>query len=291
MNILITGCSGFVGSYLTKALHKLGHTIIGIDINDLGPTCDSKSVDIFFKHDLTKPFYNYIGNIDLCIHLASSVGGILFNVDKPNIVVYNKIVNENVLNLCVRARCDRLLFFSSINVFEDRCQFSHEPLYKLTPYAESKVEGERLFESACENLMVIRPTNIFGKNQNRHGGFGESHVIPDLLKKIDESDILEVWGDGKQMRNFVHVVDLCNFILEGLNFNGKLYFNIRSDLTISITSLANSLMEFKGKALPIVYKKEYLQHERMKLVDFDMSLPIAFGWKQSIRSIGEGLLI
>ncbi|CAG1769814.1 partial dTDP-4-oxo-6-deoxy-D-allose reductase, partial [uncultured bacterium] len=204
--ILVTGAAGFIGQYLCEHLNAMGMSVIGLDKRDADLSCE------FIRHDLTQ---TYAGRIeaDICVHLASSVGGILFNnAAKADMIEYNASVNRGVIELLRAGGCQRMVFFSSINVFESNPTFDHGCIQAppaLTSYAMSKADGEREFSNVFEHFTVIRPTNVFGKRQIRtHDQFGESHVIPDLMKKIQESDIVDVLGDGTQRRNFVLVQDL-----------------------------------------------------------------------------------
>ena len=214
MKVLVTGSAGFVGKEMVTMLKDNGHHVIGIDINP-----DHLS-DEFYQHDLTIVFNKKL-DFDVCIHLASSVGGILFNVEKADIITYNNLINKNVLNIMTENNCDHLVFFSSINVFESNNKFTHakiDGLDQMSGYALSKAIGELFFANWIKNLMVIRPTNIFGKSQMRmHEKFGESHVIPDLQRKIEIAlDEIEVFGDGSQVRNFIHVQDVVRFVVKNM---------------------------------------------------------------------------
>lgn len=287
MNVLITGSAGFVGQELVRQLKSAGQFVIGIDI-EFDPLAD-----VFIQHDLAKPLGDCL-NFQVCVHLASAVGGFLFNT-RQELIQKNDQINANVLTLCRSSRCSHLIFFSSINVFETSRSFIHEPLSALdqiTPYAYSKACSESFFSQAFQNCMIIRPTNLFGKSQRRnHRTIGESHVIPDLLKKIEEEDSVCVLGDGSQVRNFVHARDVCEFVTRNLSFSGKQYFNLRSNITITISDLVKELIDFSKKQVNVVFDPSYMKYELFKISNFDLNFPIQYGWKPEIRSIRDGLLI
>lgn len=288
-DVLVTGAAGFVGRYLCEYLTASGRRVLGIDKNKSGTPCD------FIQHDLTAPLA-LDTHFDVCVHLASSVGGILFNnKESSSIVEYNNQINNTVAQLCEKAGCDKLTFFSTINIYEDSLNFKHGPIEvapKTTGYAMSKAAGEAFFESAIENLTVIRPTNIFGKNQVKtHEKVGESHVIPDLMAKIQASSQVEVFGDGSQVRNFVHVMDLVRFVGANLELQGHHYFNLRSEITLKISELVIELADFLGVKVDLTYLPEYMKFEKMKIEDFDMAIPQQYGWAPKINDIGSGLKV
>jgi len=285
MTILITGSSGFVGTDLSRRLSGV-HRLIGLDINP-----PVYPIDCYIECDLSTNIPELNEHIDVCIHLASSVGGFLHNINNLDIAAINQRIDSNVMSMCIVNGCQHVVFFSSINVFEERQQFEHAPLKYNSTYATSKINSERFFENSCINLMIVRPTNIFGIQQTRmHKNFGESHVIPELLDKISAAqDELVVLGDGTQQRNFVHVSDISRFVIKNLGLDGKYYFNLRSNILITIAQLANELMIFRNKIVPIRYEKCFMEFEKMKIRNFPMSVPERFGWINSITTIQEGL--
>lgn len=289
MHILVTGSAGFVGSDIIPKLQSLGHIVTGIDI------VEENQSDKAYLHDLTKPINLDNIKYDLCIHLASAVGGILFNIKQENIIIVNEAINNTVIDICRQATCNKMVFFSSINVYETGQPYEHDALQEINQrsfYALSKAKSERQIEKKIENIMIIRPTNIFGKNQiRRHNQYGESHVIPDLLKKIETEACLEVFGDGTQIRNFVHVGDVNEFIIKNLYFTGKQYFNIRSNITINIAELTRELLKYTQANKKIKYRREYMKYEIFKISEFDMTLPVKLGWAQKINSITQGLAV
>jgi len=288
--ILITGSSGFVGKYLKGILKSMGYYCIGID-----KIVDLDDLDEFYLHDLTTPFHIEI-SFDICIHLASAVWWIIFNIEHADIITYNNLINHNTVNIFHKSHGKQFLFFSTINVFETNSTFLHEKLWSIdqaTWYAISKAISEKFFEGIVENLVVIRPTNIFGKNQIKsHEKVWESHVIPDLLHKISLADKnIEVFGDWSQIRNFVHVIDLCKFLVNIFWLKWKHYFNLRSEILITIWELSKELIEFAWKNLDIVYNTDYMKYEKFKIHNFDMSYPMRFGFINKFSSIVEWLQI
>jgi UDP-glucose 4-epimerase len=287
MRVLVTGSAGFVGREMVRTLQAQGHHVIGVDIRR------ETASNQFVERDLAAPGGVALPHFDVCVHLASQVGGILFNTGREDLVAANDAINATVSGLCCEAQCSRLVFFSSINVFEDSGGYRHEPLPstgQTSPYALSKALGERLFEGSGLQLTVVRPTNIFGCSQVRlHSRFGESHVIPDLLAKIEGADAVEVFGDGSQMRNFVHVRDVCRFVECNLSGDGNRYFNLRSSITLTISQLVDLLAAHCGKTVEVTYRPEYMKLERSPIIEFDMGVPSRFGWSESVSSISEGL--
>lgn len=205
MKILITGVCGMIGSEVAERLLAQGHELIGCD--DLSHNAiEPKSLNIrmftcqvhqllFFDHAL--------GDIDLLIHCASPVGHARL---VPEAHVAWSIIQDTqaMLELAERKNA-RLITFSSSEVLtykgetDIRAQYS---LGKLT--SEAMALGHPKVDA-----RVIRPYNVTGKRQRADGGFVMARFRDQVLK----GEPLTVFGDGKQVRHFLHVSDFAAFVL------------------------------------------------------------------------------
>lgn len=152
--------------------------------------------------------------------------------------------------------------------------------------------GERLLAAQCQNFTVVRPTNVFGPHQPCAGAaVGESHVIPDLLRKLAAPAPFEVLGDGSQRRNFLHVDDLVRFLIAVLAGPPRAWFNVRSDIELTIGALANRLMQATGQHRPIAYRPEFMSYEPAPIRPFDLSAARAVGWRPLVADLVDGLAL
>ncbi|EKD42167.1 MAG: hypothetical protein ACD_73C00289G0002 [uncultured bacterium] len=288
MNILVTGSAGFLGQNLIPILKNNGHHITGIDLNP-----DYLS-DEFTQQDIRKGILLKNKSIDICIHLASYVGGFLNNQKKLGQEQYEIDLLMQTYKFLSKSGCQRIIYTSSINVFEQSQNYSHGPLAianQHTHYARAKKMGEEFVQTHFDSFIILRPTNLFGKTQttNKIGIVGSSHVIPELLKKIEECDVLTVLGDGSQVRNFVHVSDVSHFIQKILGTPERAWYNLRSEIHLTIKELAQQLIKLINIEKKIVFQPEYLSYEPVSIQLFDMSEPVSLGWVAKITSIQQGL--
>jgi UDP-glucose 4-epimerase len=289
MKILVTGSAGFLSSWLIPALQNAGHYVIGIDRihENISTEC--------ITHNLQMPLARKL-EFDSCIHVASSVGGFLFNAKEFDLLSTEETIAHNIIQLCRESNCENFIFLSSINVFENsEIPDEHDELKifnQKTPYAQSKARIESLFQSQFQNFMILRPTNFFAVNQPRnHCEVGKSHVIPDLLQKIYNEEFLEILGDGSQLRNFIHLSDISTFIIKNIARQGGHHLNLRSDLFLTILELARSLMEITGIHKKIAYRPEYLKYEPVQISRFSQIRPRQLGWIPEINSMACGLML
>ena len=126
-------------------------------------------------------------------------------------------------------------------------------------YAIAKISGLKLIESLRKQFgrdyYSLMPTNLYGPNDNFD--LMTSHVIPALIRKFVEAkklnkDVVELWGSGSPMREFLHVDDLASAIVFSLkikNIDSNLY-NVGTGIDITIKDLARKIKEitqFKGE--------------------------------------------
>jgi nucleoside-diphosphate-sugar epimerase len=292
MKIIVTGCSGFIGSDFCRKYEKYDDVeILGIDIVD-----SDYYMTGFIKHDLTKGFPKKAlsFNPDVIVHFASSVGGIIYNNDYLDVVEYNRKIDLSLKPILEANKHVHFIFISSINVYEKNNDFeSDNPIADpVTPYAMSKNKSEKYFMNLASKLTVIRPTNIYGAHQYKsHDKVGESHVIPDLIYKIKNTKNreIDVLGDGSQVRNFLHVSDINRFIFDCCSNCYIGNFNLRSEVFLSIDQLAQELINMYRPGLAIKYLTEYMKYEHMMIRDFSLENIYDLGWSSEINDIAKGL--
>ena len=293
MKILVTGSVGFLGQAVVRELRAQGHFVIGVDRREESPP-GMVSSDLFLCTDLLSPSAYTHGSFDLCIHLASEVGGFLFNATTTDLEERESAMISTVASWCHSVSCKRILYLSTINVFEFTTEYVHAPVQQgvqRTPYARAKALGEHLVQELFEEFVIVRPTNIFGAGQFRnHDRIGESHVIPDLLHKMSlDRNTLEVLGSGEQRRNFIHVDDVVHFVMKILQCPKKGWYNLRSNITLRIADVARELVQHVQGGHRIVFVPEYMKYEPEPVKDFDLAPVSELGWRPQVNSLSEGL--
>tara|TARA_B100000989_G_scaffold298502_1_gene288142 strand:+ start:3780 stop:4778 length:999 start_codon:yes stop_codon:yes gene_type:complete len=245
MNILVTGCAGMIGTYLTSHLLKLfpkndGNKIIGIDnlsrgkLSHLKEACGEDFEDLIFVNENLSLFdyswATYFQNIDIVIHLADIVAGIGFVFSNESYVFRtNLLINSNISKAIFEYKPKRYIYVGTACSFPRNLQLSTNsrplveddqfPAAPESGYGWSKLMGEieagYLSKEGITDSVVLSLHNVYGK----YCDFSKetSQVIPSLcLKAIEcskENKNLVVWGDGNQGRAFVHAEDVVNAII------------------------------------------------------------------------------
>lgn len=256
--ILVTGGAGFIGSYLTDKMIEQGHQVTVIDNLSSGTKENLNPKTEFIQGDLKdKQFVlENVKGFDWVYHLAANPNVRLGEQDKQVHIQENILVTHNILEAMRLSKMNKIVFSSTSAVYGEAKQIptseDYGPLITISLYAASKLAAESIIYSYSEfgiKSWVFRLANIIG-GRSDHG------VIPDFIKKLEKNpEELEVLGDGKQTKSYLHVDDCTDAILfasekskENVNI-----FNIGSPDTITVKELAEMVIEKKSPRASILY--------------------------------------
>ena len=243
MKILITGDKGFVGKYFWKKLDNGRNNLTGIDIKN-GIDCRD-----FFKKSDTQ--------FDLVIHLAAIVGGRETIENRPLAIADNFSIDSEFFQWCLKTKPKKVVYFSSSAAYptyyqvegnerklsEDMADFSSKP--DMT-YGWSKMVGEYL-ASFVDNVYIFRPFSGYGSDQDLN------YPFPMYVKRaIEKQDPFEVWGNGKQTRDFIHINDIVDAVIASLDNAPNGPINLGTGVATSFLELAQMSMDavgYKGKII------------------------------------------
>jgi len=233
MNILVTGDKGFVGSNLSFALKKKGHSVFGLDIKCL-------SEDIFSYRVVDECVRE--NNIEMVYHLAAEA--IVGNSQKEPIRAFmsNICGTWNVLEVCrLNKNIKAVIVASSDKAYGEHNKLPYKEDYLLRanyPYDVSKSCADMLAQSYHKSyglpVVVTRCGNIYG--------YGDDHkcrLVPRAIDCLLTGNTLEVRGNGKFIRDFIYVNDIvCAYMKIGELFHKKnlagQIFNLGNDKPVSI---------------------------------------------------------
>jgi len=262
---LVTGGAGFIGRHLVAKLLHDQHEITIFDNfsssskNDITHLLEDGvglvTGDILDYDLLLKSMPNY----DFVIHLAAqtSVSQSVANPKTTADIIVDGTVN--VLKSCVKTNVKNLIFSSSAAVYGNSLNTllsENSQLSPLSSYGASKLVAEynlrafsKLFDLNCISLRLF---NVYGNGQSSEAG-----VIRKFLKNISKEAPLEIFGDGTQTRDFVHVSDVIQaFYCAIKNIEAKRgeVYNIGSGSATSINELASLLISSKEKDPQVIHK-------------------------------------
>jgi nucleoside-diphosphate-sugar epimerase len=243
MKILITGHKGFVGSEYVRYFANQGHEITGVDIKE-GNDCRD-----FFK-TCTDQF-------DLIVHLAAIVGGRDTIENDPLAVGTDLSIDAEFFNWAVRTKQSKIIYFSSSAAYPIHFQIKGST-HKLVEsdinlmdmsspdftYGWAKLSGEYLAHFARNyglKIYVFRPFSGYGETQDL------DYPFPSFIKRVlDQVDEFEIWGDGTQVRDFIHIEDIVEATMKAVELDIEGPINLGSGVPTSFVDLAEQIFEISG---------------------------------------------
>ena len=270
--VIVLGGGGFIGGHLGKRLKDDGCFVRIADIKNHEYWNHDDICDEFFKCDLTDPHEVkkvIFKDADEVYQLAADMGGagyIFTGNNDANVMHNSALINLNVAKECVIKNVKKVFYSSSACMYPEHNQLdpnnpnceesSAYPAYPDSEYGWEKLFSERLYFAFNRNynldIRVARFHNIFGPQGTWTGGKEKAPAA--MIRKVCEAndgDEIEVWGNGKQTRSFLHVSECIEAVLKMMNSNFKGPVNIGSEEMISINGLAQMAIDISGKSIKI----------------------------------------
>ena len=251
MRIFITGGSGFIGTYLCKKLASLHKVTVYDNFSNSNrenfSVMENVTLIVGDILDNSKLLYS-MKNHDIVIHLAAKTD-VIDSIHNPdNTFQTNVQGTQNVLDSCKSNAISKIIVTSSAAVYQNSGNSVDEvsTTEPLSPYGQSKLDMENITVKSEINYSILRLFNVYGNGHT-------TGVIANFRKNILENTPLTIFGDGKAIRDFIHIDDVVDAIILSMKSTSGIY-NIASGNGTSITDLAKLLIELFGKNSEIIYK-------------------------------------
>jgi GDP-L-fucose synthase len=291
--IFVAGHRGMVGSAIVRELQNQGYKNIITKTRLELDLIDQKSVRDFFAQE--KPEYVFLS--------AAKVGGIEANRTQQGAFTYENLqIQNNIIHNSYLNDVKRLVFLGSSCIYPRMAPQPIKEEYLLTGaleptnygYAIAKIAGVKMCEAyrdqyGCD-FIALMPTNLYGINDNFD--LNGSHVLPALLRKFHEAKIagkpvVEVWGSGTPMREFLYVDDLakaCVFAMNNKKVEGLTNIGTGEDVTIAeLAKLIKKIIGYNGEI-----KFDFTKPDGTPRKCMDVSKINSLGWRAEI-SLEEGI--
>jgi len=276
MKILVVGGAGYIGSHMVKMLIDKDHDVVTLDNLEAGYRSSVLGGE-FIHGDISDcgllnrmfGFHRFDGVMHFASHIQ--VGE---SVRNPSKYYRNNVVNtQNLLDAMVNHNVLRFIFSSTAAIFGEPTQASINETHQkhpINPYGRSKLMVEQMLadydeayklKSICLryfNAAGAHPDGILGERHNP-----ETHLIPLILQVASgRREAISVFGrdyptiDGTCVRDYIHIIDLCNahlLAIEKLMQSGdSAAYNLGNGNGFSVQQVIDVVSEVTGKTIQMI---------------------------------------
>ena len=308
MKLLIPGGAGYIGSHMVRYAQEHGHEVVVLDDFSTGHEWAVKECEILRVNLLDQDKLSQLlrgRHFDGVIHFAakSLVGE---SVKNPGKYYQNNVVGTlNLVNEMQKNDVNNLVFSSTAAIFgnpvTDKIAEDH-PKNPINPYGQSKLMVEKILQDICYandfNATCLRYFNAAGAHESGEIGEAhdpETHLIPNVLKSVlSNESSLKVFGDdystpdGTCVRDYVHVTDLAQAHLLGLEYMQKnkafSAFNLGNSDGFSVLELIKAAEQIVGKSIEYEISSRR-QGDPSFLVANSLQAKVKLGWNPKVEDL------
>jgi UDP-glucose 4-epimerase len=275
--VVVTGGSGFIGRRVVSDLQQAGAELKVIDlVAHPDPSVELIQGDIADREVLSEAFR---GGMDAIVHLAA-VTSVLKSIEQPELTYRTNVEGTNALLASAQAAGARSLVFASTNAvagpMEAPAITEAATLRPLTPYGATKAAGEMLMSAYTASFglrcAVLRLTNVYGPGMQ-----AKDSIVARLMRAIRLGGTFEVYGDGRQVRDYVHAADVTAAVRLGLTdeaWAGPVV--IGSGRSLSVLEVLDAVRQVTGAELSVSHGPA--RPGEMPAVIVDPARAHALGW-------------
>ena len=292
-NVLVTGGSGMIGRELVNLLMKENASVHIADLRE--PTGMSKDIT-FHNIDLK----NYGSCLEVCngMDYVFNLVGIKCSpkvcIERPADIMGPMLqFNTNMLEASMKSKVKWYLYTSTVGVYQPAETLYEDDVWDTQPSKNDWYGGwaKRMGELQCKayeiqlgepKCSIVRPANVYGSYDNFDPS--SAMVIPSLIRKAYENDVLEVWGDGSPIRDFIHAKDVARGMLHVVKNKISDPVNLGSGTGISIKTIAETIANEFNR--PIKWLTDAPSGDARRV--FDMTRANSYGFWPEI-TIESGL--
>ena len=287
MRVLVFGGCGFIGSHITDALLASGHQVRVLSHSPerfraplenveyhIGEFSDAVAVDAS------------LSDVDVVIHAISTNVPGTSNKDPLADIRGNLMATVQLLDLMRRHAIRRIVYLSSGGTVygnSEHCPVSENVgLHPICSYGVIKVAVVN-YLSMYRDIYGLEPTVLRLSNPYgpRQGHFGVQGVITSFMKCMLRGKSLQIWGDGSQVRDYVHVVEVARICVQSVESSHAGIVNVGSGGGYSLLEVISMIASVTGRNSELEFLEE--RPLDVKRIVLDISkVRETFGWSPEI---------
>jgi UDP-glucose 4-epimerase len=283
MKVLVTGGTGFVGRHVVRALVDEGHDLLVADRHDHPdlPAVVGELEDRSVLERAVTP------DLDAVVHLAAETS-VLGSMERPARVHGVNVDVTGALLELVRDRGIGVFVQASTNAVVGAYEgtFTEQvPLRPLTPYGATKAAAEMLVSGYAGayglRAPVLRLTNVYGPGMKDKDSF-----VPRMLRAAGRDEGVQVYGDGLQRRDLVHVRDVARAFAMAVAGWPSGPTIVGSGSSVTVLDMLEAARGATGRAIPAEHVPA--KEGEMPAVVVDVSRARSLGWQAGVP-LAEGM--
>ncbi|MBF0441694.1 MAG: NAD-dependent epimerase/dehydratase family protein [Oligoflexales bacterium] len=258
LRFLILGGNGQLGRFLTKSLYSQGHSVRVFD-HEIQDKIENNGIR-YFKGDFADywELKSALKDVDYVVHLISTTVPGTSNLNPVSDIKENLISSVQLLELMLEMRIRRIIFASSGGTvygnIDKKTIDEESELNPICSYGIVKVSIEKYIKMH-EFLHELKPTilrisNLYG---NSFGRIGVQGIISTIFTYVKQGKKIEIWGDGLNVRDYVHVRDVIRAINCCIERDIQGVFNIGSGRGVTIQELVDLVRRITGLPVQLEY--------------------------------------
>ena len=294
-NVLVTGGGGMVAQQLVRLLKEEGSNVTTVDLPTSGVPADLQGDlrDRSFCKEIVK-------GQEIVFNLAGLKGSPQRVLEAPGSFSVPQVqFGANMAEISFNSDIEWYLYTSSYGVYAESDIMKEDDVWKTFPskhdwYAgwakrmgELNVEAY-MKEKGFNNCSIVRPANVYGPYDNAI--FDEwAMVVPSLIRKGYNDDMLEVWGDGSPIRDFIYSEDVARGMLHMVKNKVSEPVNLGSGAGVTIKEVAEIIADYFGKEIewditkPMGDMKRIMSTERAESYGFNPQISLKDGIIKTIE--------
>ena len=288
--VLVTGGAGFIGSAVATRFAAAGQAVRVLDDLSTGHSEYCAPTWELFVGDIadTDALDAAVAGCNVVAHLAAFVSVPASFERRAECDRTNVEGTRQLVAACLRHGVRKLVFASSCSVY---AQDGEDPKHEDqapgpdSPYAESKLAGERLLAETDLPSVALRFFNVYGPRQR--AGSGYAAAVPNFIRAALAGEPLTVYGDGRQSRDFVYVGDVAEAVFQAAQQEATGMFNVGTGAATEIARLAENIAQLAGQGSSLRF--EPARPGDMRLATANVTrIETALAWRAT-RALEQGL--
>jgi UDP-glucose 4-epimerase len=265
LKYLITGNKGYIGTNLTIYLISNGNQVRGID----------KAINMPISYTALNEIYKSF-KFDGIFHLAGLSGIDICSKNPEQAALDNLVASQTVFEFAKEKKLPVVFTSSQAAVYPANLYGTHKRLAEEMVYYYNSIWDT--------SFIALRLSNVYGGS---HYILKKKTVVANFIKAFKSNRQLMIHNEGKQVRNFIHVFDVCQLLLNAMiNINtARTYIclDAGSNETFNIMEVANEFINRGAKYL--IFKS--IPEKRVYVPDIDMeTTEKVIGFKQNFSLKG-----